>query len=74
MCFQVLRISVVDVAERNGKTLSSQNRNEPYKVKGTQTQHGSYSFQTCKVTYGGVDGAYYSSSRSRRAGGDGVSS
>lgn len=74
MCFQVLRISVVDVAERNSKTLSSQTRNEPHKVKGTQTQHRSYSFQTCKVTYGGVDGAYYSSSRSRRAGGDGVSS
>lgn len=27
---------------------------------------------TSKVTYGGIDGAYYTSSRTRRAGSDGV--
>ncbi|KAF3440691.1 hypothetical protein FNV43_RR18976 [Rhamnella rubrinervis] len=59
-------------AERKNKTLSSQTHNEPYKVKGTQPQNRSYNFQTCKVTYGGVDGAYYTSSRTRKAGGDGV--
>ncbi|KAF3440243.1 hypothetical protein FNV43_RR18526 [Rhamnella rubrinervis] len=62
-----------DIAdERKNKTLSSQTHNEPYKVKGTQPQNRSYNFQTCKVTYGGVDGAYYTSSRTRKAGGDGV--
>lgn len=48
-------------------------RNEPYKVERPQTQNRRYSVQTCKVTYGGVDGAYYTSTRTRRAGSDGVS-
>ncbi|XP_029128041.1 uncharacterized protein LOC109803065 isoform X1 [Cajanus cajan] len=30
------------------------------------------SFQTSRVTYGGIDGAYYTSTRTRRMGGDGV--
>ncbi|KAK9202458.1 hypothetical protein WN944_017669 [Citrus x changshan-huyou] len=42
------------------------------KVQGTQPQARGFSFQTCKVTYGGVDGAYYTSSRTRRTGNDGV--
>lgn len=32
----------------------------------------SFSFQTSKVTYGGVNGSYYTSTRTRRAGTDGV--
>ncbi|XP_068650069.1 uncharacterized protein [Aristolochia californica] len=43
------------------------NRNE----KG-QTQPRSFSFQSSTVTYGGVNGAYYTSSSTRRMGGDGV--
>ncbi|XP_062090493.1 uncharacterized protein LOC133796833 isoform X2 [Humulus lupulus] len=47
-------------------------RNEPCKMERPQPQRHSYNVQTCKVTYGGVDGAYYSSTRTRRAGSDGV--
>ncbi|KAF3433604.1 hypothetical protein FNV43_RR24706 [Rhamnella rubrinervis] len=67
-----LIISLLDVAERKNKIVSSHTHNEPYKVKGTQPHNHSFSFLTCKVTYGGVDRAYYTSSRTRRAGGDGV--
>ncbi|KAF2298207.1 hypothetical protein GH714_018644 [Hevea brasiliensis] len=42
------------------------------KMEGTKPQARNFSFQTCKVTYGGVDGAYYTSTRTRRAGSDGV--
>ncbi|EEF50381.1 conserved hypothetical protein [Ricinus communis] len=42
------------------------------RIEGTKSQARSFSFQTCKVTYGGVDGAYYTSTRTRRAGNDGV--
>ncbi|KAJ8748881.1 hypothetical protein K2173_013314 [Erythroxylum novogranatense] len=38
----------------------------------TDSQTRSLSFQTSKVTYGGVDGAYYTSTRDRRMGNDGV--
>ncbi|XP_015902792.2 uncharacterized protein LOC107435682 isoform X1 [Ziziphus jujuba] len=55
-------------AERKSKNVTSQN--EPNKAKGEQHQNRSYSF--CKVTYGGVDGAYYTSTRTRRGGGDGM--
>ncbi|CAN6466580.1 unnamed protein product [Victoria cruziana] len=37
-----------------------------------QPQARSYSFQSSTVTYGGADGAYYTSSMTRRSGGDGV--
>lgn len=46
--------------------------NHHNKVEGMQSQARSSSFQTCRVTYGGVDGAYYTSTRTRRAGNDGV--
>lgn len=42
--------------------------------QGTQSQAHSFSYQTSKVTYGGVDGAYYTSTRTRSTGADGVSS
>lgn len=42
------------------------------KVQGTQPQARGFSLETGKVTYGGVDGAYYTSSRTRRTGNDGV--
>ncbi|TXG60252.1 hypothetical protein EZV62_014825 [Acer yangbiense] len=46
--------------------------NQHNKVEGTKQQAHNFSFQTCKVTYGGVDGAYYTSTRTRRAGSDGA--
>lgn len=43
------------------------------KVEGAQPQTRNFGYQTCKVTYGGIDGPYYTSTRTRRTGGDGVS-
>lgn len=40
------------------------------KAEGTPAR--TYQFHSCKVTYGGVDGAYYTSSTTRRMGDDGV--
>lgn len=45
-------------------------RSDHNRVEGTQPQAQSYSFR--KVTYGGVNGAYYTSTMSRRTGSDGV--
>lgn len=38
----------------------------------SQQQTSSYSFQSSTVTYGGLNGAYYTSSTTRKTGGDGV--
>lgn len=45
-------------------------RNDHYKVEPPKA--GNFSFQTSKVTYGGIDGAYYTSTRTRKTGSDGV--
>ncbi|KAI9080004.1 hypothetical protein K1719_038069 [Acacia pycnantha] len=45
-------------------------RNDHYQVEPPKTSN--FTFQTCKVTYGGVDGAYYTSTRNRKTGADGV--
>lgn len=58
------------VDDRKSKDVTC--RNDRNKVEGEQSQGRSFSAQTCRVTYGGVDGAYYTSTRTRRAGGDGV--
>ncbi|CAK7347906.1 unnamed protein product [Dovyalis caffra] len=47
-------------------------RSDFKRTEGTKPQIRSSSFQTCKVTYGGIDGAYYTSTRNRRTGSDGV--
>ncbi|TQD84800.1 hypothetical protein C1H46_029648 [Malus baccata] len=61
-----------DVLDEERKSKDVTYRNGRNKVEGTQTQVRGLSFQTCRVTYGGVDGAYYTSTRTRRAGSDGV--
>ncbi|GAB4861895.1 hypothetical protein Ancab_037150 [Ancistrocladus abbreviatus] len=43
---------------------------EGNRVKGTQTK--TFKFHSRKVTYGGLDGAYYTSSATRRMGSDGM--
>lgn len=58
------------VAERESNNVVY--KNKPYKVEGAKPQNRSFSVHTSKVTYGGVDGAYYTSTRTRREGGDGV--
>ncbi|KAI4356794.1 hypothetical protein L6164_000784 [Bauhinia variegata] len=55
-------------AERKNKSVTF--RNEHYKSEPPKS--GKFSFQTSKVTYGGIDGTYYSSSRSRRRVADGA--
>ncbi|KAK4267780.1 hypothetical protein QN277_024515 [Acacia crassicarpa] len=57
-----------DVHERKLKQVT--HRNDHYKVEPPETSN--FSFQSCKVTYGGVDGAYYTSTRNRKTGADGV--
>ncbi|KAE7997068.1 hypothetical protein FH972_001735 [Carpinus fangiana] len=46
--------------------------NDSNKVEGEHSQASRVSVQTCRVTYGGVNGAYYTSTRTTRAGTDGV--
>ncbi|EEF39905.1 conserved hypothetical protein [Ricinus communis] len=60
---------VTGLAEEKSKTV---NHGSDYnRIEGNKSQARSFSFQTCKVTYGGVDGAYYTCTRTRRAGNDG---
>lgn len=65
-------VFMLNLAEKKGKSVTD--RGDFNKVQGTRPQARSVSVHTSRVTYGGVDGAYYSSTRTRRAGGDGVSS
>ncbi|KAM7275978.1 hypothetical protein ACFE04_017844 [Oxalis oulophora] len=53
---------------REGKIVSY--RDEQKRVDPTQPQTSTFSFS--KVTYGGINGAYYTSTKTRTAGGDGV--
>ncbi|WCJ22861.1 hypothetical protein M5689_004927 [Euphorbia peplus] len=59
-----------DMVDEGSKNVNL--RNDSNRVERTKPQTHNFSFQTCKVTYGGVDGAYYSSTRTRSAGCDGV--
>ncbi|KAF8028402.1 hypothetical protein BT93_E1112 [Corymbia citriodora subsp. variegata] len=47
-------------------------RSDRSRVGEKHNQGRSFSVHSCKVTYGGVDGAYYTSTRTRRADNDGV--
>ncbi|GMY09358.1 myeloid leukemia factor 1 [Fagus crenata] len=59
-----------DADETKSKDVSC--RNDHNKVEGAHSQASKVSVQTCRVTYGGVNGAYYTSTRTTRAGTDGV--
>ncbi|KAJ4956190.1 hypothetical protein NE237_012973 [Protea cynaroides] len=59
--------------EVEGKRIKHmQYRDDHNRADRAQPQARSFSFQSSSVTYGGADGAYYTSSKSRRTGGDGV--
>ncbi|MCL7042767.1 hypothetical protein MKW94_011727 [Papaver nudicaule] len=58
------------VEERKHKLM--QYRNGHNRVEKAQPQTQCFSYQSSTVTYGGVNGAYYTSSTSRKMGGDGV--
>ncbi|KAJ3691155.1 hypothetical protein LUZ61_020319 [Rhynchospora tenuis] len=58
------------IEERNGGQVQHTNRFQ--RGNGQQSQARSYSFQSSSVTYGGINGAYYTSSTNRRSGSDGI--
>ncbi|XP_039011958.1 uncharacterized protein LOC120141089 isoform X2 [Hibiscus syriacus] len=63
-----------DDSDDDGKiqSVNYRNENDSHRVKGSKLQARSYSFQTSRVTYGGVDGTYYTSTKNRKTGSDGV--
>ncbi|KAE8699722.1 Detected protein of unknown function [Hibiscus syriacus] len=63
-----------DDSDDDGKIQSDTHRNEhdSHMVKGSKQQTRSFSFQTSRVTYGGVDGTYYTNTKSRKTGSDGA--
>ncbi|XP_022757083.1 myeloid leukemia factor 1-like isoform X2 [Durio zibethinus] len=61
-----------DDGANDGKIQNVNHTNNYDRVEGTKSQARSCSVQTSKVTYGGTDGAYYTSTKSRRTGSDGV--
>lgn len=61
--------AVFDLGTKSNILIHSNDRN---KVEGAQSQ-GRVSVQTSRVTYGGVDGEYYTSTRTTKRGTDGVS-
>jgi myeloid leukemia factor 1 len=63
--------TVVCLLERENKSVNY--RSDHNRTEGTKPQIRSSIFQTFKATYGGMYGAYYTSTRTRRTGGDGVS-
>lgn len=63
-------IGLVHLTGEKSKEL--QHRSDYNRVQGTQPRSHAVSFR--KVTYGGIDGAYYTATTTRRTGGDGVSS
>lgn len=63
--------AVVDFIETKSKGVTSWN--DHIKVEGTHSHASKVSMQTRRVTYGGVDGAYYSSTRTTQTSADGVS-
>ncbi|PKI70429.1 hypothetical protein CRG98_009204 [Punica granatum] len=54
------------------KSMMLNSRSDHSRAQRTQDQTKNFSVQTSKVTYGGVNGAYYTSSRTRSRGSDGV--
>ncbi|XP_010508179.1 PREDICTED: uncharacterized protein LOC104784797 isoform X2 [Camelina sativa] len=57
-------------AER--KIRSVNHRSDFNRREGTQSRVNTFRHHTSKVTYGGIDGAYYTSTRTRRKGSDGM--
>lgn len=70
VCLTILTAGV-DFIETKSKSLIY--GNDRSKVEGEHSLASRVGVQTCRVTYGGVDGAYYTSTRTTKAGTDGVS-
>lgn len=63
-----------DAEVEEGKNKYPQHRNDYSRYNGAnqQPQTHSFSFSSSSVTYGGPNGAYYTSSKTRRTGSDGI--
>ncbi|KAG8662183.1 uncharacterized protein LOC110628532 isoform X2 [Manihot esculenta] len=61
-----------DAEERKNKHLQYINSRNKFQYMSQQPQTRSFTFQSSTVTYGGPNGAYHTSSKSRRTGSDGV--
>ncbi|XP_022845989.1 uncharacterized protein LOC111368780 [Olea europaea var. sylvestris] len=61
-----------EASEKKSKQMAP--RNDFYQIQNVRPrpQNSSFTFQSSSVTYGGANGAYYSSSRARRTGSDGL--
>ncbi|EEF51002.1 uncharacterized protein LOC8272153 isoform X2 [Ricinus communis] len=61
-----------EAEERKSKHLQYRSSHNRFNGMEQQPQTRSFTFQSSTVTYGGANGAYYTSSKSRRAGSDGL--
>lgn len=61
------------VAEKKFRHLQYGNGSNGFNRAQRQPQAHSFTFQSSSVTYGGANGAYYTTSKTRRTGSDGVS-
>lgn len=68
----VTSVLVLLLAVRKSKQLQSRNDYSRFNGMGSQPQGLSFTFQSSSVIRGGANGAYYTSSSTRRAGSDGV--
>uniref|UniRef100_A0A1D1YD52 Myeloid leukemia factor 1 n=1 Tax=Anthurium amnicola TaxID=1678845 RepID=A0A1D1YD52_9ARAE len=59
-----------EIGEKRSRRM--QQKAEYKRANTSHPQNHSYSFQSSTVTYGGLNGAYHTSSTTRRTGGDGV--
>ncbi|KAK7264447.1 hypothetical protein RJT34_32056 [Clitoria ternatea] len=57
---------------KKSRHLQGRNEYNGFNVAGSRPQSQSFCFQSSTVSYGGPNGAYYTSSRTRRTGSDGV--
>ncbi|KAK4752301.1 hypothetical protein SAY87_021099 [Trapa incisa] len=61
-----------DNGDQEKKMVALNFKSDHNRAKEMRAQTKNFSVQTCKVTYGGVDGAYYTSTRTTSRSGDGV--
>ncbi|XP_051137232.1 uncharacterized protein LOC127255634 [Andrographis paniculata] len=58
--------------EKKSRHMSQRNDNNQIHLTRSQPQSHTFTFQSSSVSYGGASGAYYTSSRTRRSGSDGL--
>ncbi|KAI5328640.1 hypothetical protein L3X38_028037 [Prunus dulcis] len=61
-----------EVEEKSSKHLQHRDNYNRYNAMQSQPQAQSFTFQSSSVSYGGANGAYYTSSKTRRMGSDGL--